>query len=66
MSLRGSADNFPSAFDAAARRRVGVKNGVNIQVTRLPVALGDEGLRFGGGRCVAMVAERGFGDDRVP
>ena len=36
---------------------------VNIQVPGLGVAVSDRWLRFGGGRGVAVVAERGFRDD---
>lgn len=38
-------------------------NDVNIQAPGPGVAVSDRGLRFGGGRGVAVVAERGFGDD---
>jgi hypothetical protein len=36
---------------------------VSIQVPGLDAAVSDVWLRFGGGRGVAVVAERGFGDD---
>jgi hypothetical protein len=36
---------------------------VNVQVLGLAAAVRDGRLRFGGGRGVAVVAERGFGDD---
>ena len=36
---------------------------VNVQVLGLAAAVRDRRLRFGGGRGVAVVAERGFGDD---
>jgi hypothetical protein len=36
---------------------------VNVQVLGLVAAVRDGRSRFGGGRGVAVVAERGFGDD---
>jgi hypothetical protein len=36
---------------------------VNVQVLGLTAAVRDRRSRFGGGRGVAVVAERGFGDD---
>ena len=36
---------------------------VNVQVLGLAAAVGDRQSRFGGERGVAVVAERGFGDD---
>jgi len=36
---------------------------VNVQVLGLAAAVRDRWSRFGGGRGVAVVAERGFGDD---
>ena len=36
---------------------------VNVQVLGFAAAVRDGRLRFGGGRGVAVVAERGFGDD---
>jgi hypothetical protein len=36
---------------------------VNVQVLGLAAAMRDGRSRFGGGRGVAVVAERGFGDD---
>ena len=39
---------------------------VNIQAPGLGVAVRDGRLRFGGGRGVTGVAERGFGDDSGP
>jgi hypothetical protein len=54
---------------AAARSRArsespGAVHGmINVQVLGLAAAVRDGRSRFGGGRGVAVVAERGFGDD---
>ena len=47
----------------ASRVRARRCSKVNVQVLGLAAAVRDGRLRFGGGRGVALVAERGFGDD---
>ena len=57
-------EEFISAYGAdplgSSKRQV---SDVNVQVLGLAAAERDGRLRFGGGRGVAVVAERGFGDD---
>ena len=50
-------------YDEAVTMLTQAASIVNVQVLELAAAVRDGRSRFGGGRGVAVVAERGFGDD---
>ena len=69
----GAGDMFDKAKDALSKAKDALSghgdkvdeavDKVNVQVLGLAAAVRDRRLRFGGRRGVAVVAERGFGDD---
>ena len=65
-ALQSAGLTQPDILNRLMHRRAAVQLGrleVNVQVPGLAAAVRDGRLRFGGGRGVAVVAERGFGDD---
>ena len=63
FSPSGAARHLAEDTLARQRRTLGDDHPVNVQVLGFAAAVRDGRLRFGGGRGVAVVAERGFGDD---